>query len=238
MDEGDGGPPAKTPYDRSSARLDTGNEVKCTYIECRTPADEYMIQCKQCDKYTHFSCTRLPPVQLQRFMTRGYKRYICDNCYKAPVHEDYANNCFEREWRSREQELLLEIAELKKVNQNSHQNCDTTTQETQTGSSWKAWENLNENHKKNELELKEMTRLKEEADSKLKSKKVELKREKEECSKQQERIASLLKDNEQLEHRLKIQGHILSFMGLAKLLREVKPSTIKTTLLPCWRPLE
>ena len=87
--------------------------MKCTYIKYRKLIDEYMIQCKQCDKYTHFACTRLPAAQLQRFMTKGYKRYNCDNCF-GTVYEDYTNNCFEREWSSREQELLLEIEELKK----------------------------------------------------------------------------------------------------------------------------
>ena len=72
------------------------NEVRCTYEKCTKASNEFMIQCKECENYTHFACTRLPPTQLQRFMTKGYKRYNCEKCYKLPIHEDYTNNCFEQ----------------------------------------------------------------------------------------------------------------------------------------------
>ena len=117
MEDGDGGPTANP----SSKKNDTGNgdevqPARCKNSNCRKENDEHMIQCKECDKYVHFACTRLPPSHLQRFMTKGYKRYVCDSCYgeKNEVHEDYINNCYDREWTARESELLNEIERLKR----------------------------------------------------------------------------------------------------------------------------
>ena len=116
MEDGDGGATANP----SSKKNDPGNgdedqPARCKNSSCRKDNDEYMIQCKECDKYTHFVCTRLPPSHLQRFMTKGYKRYVCDSCYGKDneVHEDYVNNCFDRVWTARESELLKEIERLK-----------------------------------------------------------------------------------------------------------------------------
>ena len=116
MEDGDGGPAASP----SSMVLDTGIDEedqlpRCTKRDCRKDNDDNMIECKPCGKYTHFACTRLPPSQLQRFMTKGYKRYVCEGCYSKDheVHEDYIRNSFEREWTERERELLEEIEKLK-----------------------------------------------------------------------------------------------------------------------------
>ena len=117
MEDGDGGPTASP----SSKKNDIGNgdedqPARCKNSSCRKDNDEYMIQCKDCEKYTHFVCTRLPPSILQRFMTKGYKRYVCDSCYERDheVHEDYTKNCFDRVWTARESELLKEIERLKR----------------------------------------------------------------------------------------------------------------------------
>ena len=108
----EGGPPARAR--KKSDERDSEHEVKCTFNKCNNASDKYMIQCKDCENYTHYACTRLPPTQLQKFMTKGYKRYSCDNCYEMPVHDDYIKNCFEQKCVLREKELLIEIEELKK----------------------------------------------------------------------------------------------------------------------------
>ena len=116
MEDGDGGPAASPPSKEND--IENGEEpvVRCTNSNCRKDSDEYMIECKKCDKYTHFSCTRLPASHLQRFMTKGYKRYECENCYRKDneVHEEYIKNCYDLEWAARESELLKEIEKLKR----------------------------------------------------------------------------------------------------------------------------
>ena len=122
MEDGDGGPTPNPPMDaeiKDSEDTESINESelgpRCTDSNCRKEMDKNMIECKPCGKYTHFACTRLPPSQLQRFMTKGLKRYICENCSAKnhQVHEDYFNNCFKREWITRESELLEAIKRLK-----------------------------------------------------------------------------------------------------------------------------
>ena len=117
MEDGDGGTAANPP----SKAMDTGTgdgvvTARCTVSNCRKEMDKNMIGCKPCGKYTHYACTRLPPSQLQRFMTKGHIKYICENCYAKDyqVHEDYINNSFERECTTRESELLKEIEQLKR----------------------------------------------------------------------------------------------------------------------------
>ena len=117
MEDGDGGRAANPPSNAADAGIGEEDEpASCTDSSCRKEIDKNMIECKPCGKYTHFACTRLPPSQLQRFMTKGHKRYICENCYAKDhkVHEDYLNNCFELEWTTRESELLKEIERLKR----------------------------------------------------------------------------------------------------------------------------
>ena len=64
-------------------------------------------------------------------MTKGHKRYICENCYAKDhqVHEDYINNCFEREWTTRESELLEEIKRLKVHAENAKEETRITKEE-------------------------------------------------------------------------------------------------------------
>ena len=117
MDDEDGDPPPGRTIDedrRRSAKtgeLEDETTARCIDEQCREENNENMILCNKCKKYIHFTCTRLPPSVLQRFMTKGFKKYECDGCY-GPVHEDYINNCFDKVWMSREKELLSQIEEL------------------------------------------------------------------------------------------------------------------------------
>ena len=113
MEEGDGDPPASPSIDEVPGENDAETTARCIDKKCSRENDDEMILCNKCKKYTHFACTRLPPSTLQRFMTKGFKKYECDGCY-GPVHEDYLNNCFDKVWISREKELLSQIDELKR----------------------------------------------------------------------------------------------------------------------------
>ena len=130
MEDGDGGPATSPPSTETG--IEDGEEVvRCTNSNCRKNIDENMIECKMCNKYTHFSCTRLPASHLQRFMTKGYSRYVCENCYRKDhkVHEDYTKNCYDLEWAARESELLKEIEKLKCSTEKSNEENSVTDRE-------------------------------------------------------------------------------------------------------------
>ena len=62
----------------------------CT-TKCGNTAYDRMIQCGQCEGFTHFNCTLLPGYQLQQMMTKGYRKYICPQCF-GKVDKIYCNN--------------------------------------------------------------------------------------------------------------------------------------------------
>jgi predicted RNase H-like nuclease (RuvC/YqgF family) len=62
----------------------------CT-TKCGYTAFDRMIQCGQCEGFTHFNCTLLPGYQLQQMMTKGYRKYICAQCF-VKVDKIYCNN--------------------------------------------------------------------------------------------------------------------------------------------------
>ena len=125
MEEGDGGLTANPVPDAMDTEADvpeTDNELDnsvnesttlvCTASNCNKEADEFMIECNRCKYAIHFACTRLPAYQLSMFMTKGYKRYICESCY-GQVDQYYTDNCCDDvEGMAREKQLLTEIERL------------------------------------------------------------------------------------------------------------------------------
>ena len=47
--------------------------------------------CSQCKSKFHYRCTDLPPYQIVRFKTQGYRKYICERCVDTP--EDLPDKC-------------------------------------------------------------------------------------------------------------------------------------------------
>ena len=62
----------------------------CTAI-CGEPSNPRMIKCDHCNRFTHFECTELPGYQLQQLMTKGYRKYLCPQCF-GEVDELYTES--------------------------------------------------------------------------------------------------------------------------------------------------
>ena len=63
------------------------NQDEPTYVNictarCGKVCNPHMIKCDKCEQYTHFSCTEIPGYQLQQLMTKGYRKYLCPNCFE------------------------------------------------------------------------------------------------------------------------------------------------------------
>ena len=72
-------------------------KAKCTKNECITDEDKWKLECKQCKRLVHFQCTRLPLYQIDYFMIKGNRKYVCETCTKIQPYliEAYVKTEFE-----------------------------------------------------------------------------------------------------------------------------------------------
>ena len=59
----------------------------CAATGCTMDADQLMVKCHECKRFTRYECTKLPAYQLYVFKT-GKRRYVCEIC-AGPVPEDF-----------------------------------------------------------------------------------------------------------------------------------------------------
>ena len=77
--------------------LDKDDNKGCTPDSCLSDNDEYKLKCSSCTRLVHYHCTRLPLYQIQHFMTRNYRKYICSYCTNT---QDYLKTIFSDDRRS------------------------------------------------------------------------------------------------------------------------------------------
>ena len=58
----------------------------CTPLACVQDDDKYKLECAECKLLVHYRCTQLPLYQIQLFLTKGYRKYICLNCVEVPTY--------------------------------------------------------------------------------------------------------------------------------------------------------
>ena len=72
----------------------TNLTLKCTQNTCVNGSYVYKPECSQCERCFHYQCTGLPVYQIQHFMTRGYRKFVCKKCTAIP---DYLKELFDNE---------------------------------------------------------------------------------------------------------------------------------------------
>ena len=134
---------------------------QCGKGSCLDDDDSHKLQCSQCDRLFHYTCTRLPLYQINLFLTKGYRRYLCANCTEVLPHIN--------DFMASMQELpTASVSITNAVDINSNDKSDIKTEITtssiacQVGPSRQSYELLNTMHK--------------EADEKLRLKDTELQR--------------------------------------------------------------
>ena len=79
-----GTPPPQDIIQKGGHRRSSGDGVKlypeCSLSSCRDDSDDKKFECEKCDRLVHYRCTQLPLYQIQRFLTKGFRKYICANC--------------------------------------------------------------------------------------------------------------------------------------------------------------
>ena len=71
---------------KNSYRKGTGDGIKlipeCTQAACRDDNDINKFECEKCNRFVHYRCTNLPLYQIQRYLTKNFRKYHCVSCVK------------------------------------------------------------------------------------------------------------------------------------------------------------
>jgi len=59
---------------------DASDNNRCTEHNCIKDDEKMRIQCHKCQRTLHYACTGLPPYQLNMFLNKGYRKYVCITC--------------------------------------------------------------------------------------------------------------------------------------------------------------
>ena len=65
----------------TQARVSQCKTTNCTYGN-----DKYQVECAKCKRLVHYGCTFLPIYQLQLFLRKGYRKFICRKCVEIPSY--------------------------------------------------------------------------------------------------------------------------------------------------------
>ena len=77
--------------------------------------DKYKLECAECKRLIHYGCTSLPTYQLQIFLTKGYRKFICCKCVEIPSYlHDVSLNQKEAHLKTVIKKLEGELKEQKK----------------------------------------------------------------------------------------------------------------------------
>ena len=88
-DDAGGGVPSSSSSplsDVRGARRRSEPIAQCIKGECTEDDDNKKLKCDKCDKLFHYRCTGLPVFQIHHFLTKGYRKFMCESCTKVPEH--------------------------------------------------------------------------------------------------------------------------------------------------------
>ena len=64
----------------SDTEADNTQIQRCTRNVCMDDEDSYKLECSVCQRHLHYRCTELLLYQLQHFMTKSCRKFVCTNC--------------------------------------------------------------------------------------------------------------------------------------------------------------
>ena len=64
------------------------NTIRCTELRCVKDTEQMRIECQKCSRTVHYACTRLPAYQLNMFLNKGYRKYVCRTCCSPALDLD------------------------------------------------------------------------------------------------------------------------------------------------------
>ena len=161
---------------------DGNHSSKCTSVKCIQDEDIYKLECYDCKRRVHYKCTKLPAFQVQLFLTKHYRRFVCVNCIDVP-------------------EYLSDLMPSGQV--------DVIESSSQTVFTWSAFEELKDRCENAEDELRiiedELERILNEK-QKIRSENAQLKQSVKTLEEHQELLRKHLKTNEDIIKNLKLKS--------------------------------
>ena len=80
------GDPGTTDVEPNDAESTQATVSKCTPTTCKYDNNKYKLECAECKRLVHYGCTSLPTYQLQLFLTKGHRKFICCKCVEIPSY--------------------------------------------------------------------------------------------------------------------------------------------------------
>ena len=81
--DGNPGTADAEPKDTESTKASVS---QCTPTNCKYDNDKYKLECTEWKKIVYYGCTSLPTYQLQLFLTKCYRKFICCKCVETPSY--------------------------------------------------------------------------------------------------------------------------------------------------------
>ena len=81
-----GGDPGTADVEPNDAESSQAIVSECTPTTCKYDNDKYKLECAECKRLVHYGCTSFPTYQLQLFLTKGCRKFICCKCVELPSY--------------------------------------------------------------------------------------------------------------------------------------------------------
>ena len=103
----------------------------CTATNSKYDSDKYKLECDECKRLVHDGCNFFPIYQLQLFLSKGYRKFICCKCVEIPsclhtisLNQDKSKQNLREELRKQAEQLdknKKELTSLDKHKENKAQ---------------------------------------------------------------------------------------------------------------------
>ena len=82
-----GGDPATAYVEPKDAESTQATVSQSKPTNCEYDNDKYKLECAECKRLVQYGCTSLPTYQLQLFLTKVYRKFICCKCVGIPTYQ-------------------------------------------------------------------------------------------------------------------------------------------------------
>ena len=71
------GDPGTADVETNDAESTQASVPQCTPTSCKYHNNKHKLECTKCKRLVHYGCTSVPTYQLQLFLTKGYRKFMC-----------------------------------------------------------------------------------------------------------------------------------------------------------------
>ena len=71
------GDPGTADVETNDAESTQASVPQCTPTNSKYDSNKYKLECTKWKRLVHYGCTSVPTYQLQLFLTKGYREFMC-----------------------------------------------------------------------------------------------------------------------------------------------------------------